>query len=59
MRVGVGRSALDEVANKAIMSLLIGAIVLLDLCAYDDLISSRVCVAVECVVMFAASKFVL
>ena len=47
--VGRGRSARDEVANKAIMSLLIGAIVLLDLCAYDGLISSRVCVALECV----------
>ena len=41
MRVGVGRSALDEVANKAIMSLLMGAIVLLDLCAYHDMMSSR------------------
>mmetsp|Transcript_22983 Transcript_22983/g.60104 ORF Transcript_22983/g.60104 Transcript_22983/m.60104 type:complete len:103 (+) Transcript_22983:313-621(+) len=35
IRVPVGRSAVDEVASKAIMSLLIGAIVLLDLCAYN------------------------
>ena len=39
IRVPVGRSASarDDVARRAIMSLLMRAIVLLDLCAYDDL----------------------